>query len=177
MAEPIELRPWRRKPFRSWGAVEQAEVGRRVWRNGREDGVGITSSWTSATERARLKWTRPANSHTGPRLVNVPRQRPDTCQHPIRSPSTLKILLAPAGASTHVHDYDIAAPEGRGEDLTDIGEEHGPVHRAVADERRGHAAQAQCAGEGRGLPMTMRHTGPAALASRRAAPQAGHLGR
>lgn len=43
-------------------------------------------------------------------------------------------------------------------------------------ERCGDAGQAQCAGEGRGLPMSVRRPGAAAFAPARPASQAGHLG-
>ena len=59
--------------------------------------------------------------------------------------------------------------------LLDIGEEHVAVHGAVVDEGRGHAGQPQRAGEGSGLPVAMRHAGPATLAARRSSTQAGHL--
>jgi hypothetical protein len=114
----------------------------------------------------------------GPAACRTPHRRPDTCQHP----TTLlilhkKILLALTGASTHVHDHDVARLQGRDEDLIDIGEEDGAVHSTIIDERRGHAGKAQRPGEGGGLPVAMRHAGPATLAKWGAAPQPRHLGR
>ena len=68
MAGSIELQPWRRKPSRLWGAVEQAEVegeyGATVVRRDR-----VSQFMDKRFERARLFWTRSANSHTGPRHV------------------------------------------------------------------------------------------------------------
>src|SRR3546814_11130372 len=51
------------------------------------------------------------------------------------------------------------------------------MHGAVEHHRRGHAAGPQSADEGRGLPVTIRHRSPAALAAWRAAAAACHLGR
>ena len=76
-----------------------------------------------------------------------------------------------------VHDDDIARCERRHQHLADIGEEHGAVHRTVVDEGGSHAGQPQRAGEGGGLPMAVRHAGPAALAKRRTTAQPSHLGR
>jgi len=59
-----------------------------------------------------------------------------------------KILLASTGASTHVHDDDIAGLEDRQELLLDIGAEALPVDRAIEDARSGEAVVAQCAEEG-----------------------------
>jgi hypothetical protein len=46
-----------------------------------------------------------------------------------------KILLAPTGASTHVHDDDVAGPERRHEELLDIGFEAFAVDRPIQDAR------------------------------------------
>lgn len=52
-----------------------------------------------------------------------------------------------------VHDNNVTWFERRNKHLLDISKEHVAVHRAIVDERRGHARQSECAGEGRGLPM------------------------
>src|ERR1700744_2761513 len=55
-------------------------------------------------ERARLNWTRSANSHTGRRHVTSrSRGRTHVSTRP-RAALFEKILLAPTGASTHVHE-------------------------------------------------------------------------
>lgn len=76
-----------------------------------------------------------------------------------------------------VHDNDIARPQRRDQDLFDIGEKSGPVHRSVEDHGRGHPRQAERAGEGRRLPVAVRDRRPAALSLRRASAQARHLRR
>ena len=50
-----------------------------------------------------------------------------------------KILLASTGASTHVHDDDVALPQLGNERLLDIGEKGLAVHRAVEDHGRSEA--------------------------------------
>jgi hypothetical protein len=62
------------------------------------------------------------------------------------------------------------------EQQLDIGEKAFAIHRPVQDEGRRQAVEAQARGEGRRLPMAMRHARPAALAARTAAPAARHLG-
>ncbi len=51
------------------------------------------------------------------------------------------------------------------------------MHRPLQDHGGGKAIDAQTGGEGGCLPMSMRDRGTAALATLRAAAQAGHLGR
>ena len=76
-----------------------------------------------------------------------------------------------------VHDNDIAGLEFGRQDLFDIGEEGGAMHRAVEQHRRTQAAQAQTSGKGGRLPMAMRDGGPAALAAPGASSQTSHFGR
>ena len=64
--------------------------------------------------------------------------------------------------------------QGGNEDLLDIGKEGDPIHRRQ-EHRRGQASRV-CGGEGSCLPMSMWDRGKA-LATLRAAPQTGHLGR
>jgi len=87
-----------------------------------------------------------------------------------------KILLASTGASTHVHDDDIAGLEDRQELLLDIGAEALPVDRAIEDARSGEAVVAQCAEEGQGAPMAVWCEAAQALALRPPAAQRGHAG-
>ena len=75
-------------------------MAQQSMRRGREN-----QFWTERFERAVVKWTRSANSHTGPRHVNGRSSRPDTCQHPTTRRAVQKILLAPTGASTHVQSF------------------------------------------------------------------------
>ena len=54
-------------------------------------------------ERARSRWTRSANSHTGPRRAKAALLRPETHQHPDRALAFFsKILLALEGPSKHI---------------------------------------------------------------------------
>jgi len=104
-------------------------------------------------------------------------------QLPVRPP----VLSTPAGAGlAHgrrlvrgqiVHDDDVARREGRHQHPLDIGQEGGAVHGAVEQHGRGHALEPERADEGGRLPVAVRHRRPAALAARRAAITAGHLGR
>ena len=93
------------------------------------------------------------------------------------APLTGKSTLNRLDLSRIVHDHDIARRQGWDPHLLDMGAEHGTVHGAVIDEGRGHAGKAWRAGEGRCLPVAMRHAGPAALAAWRSASQTGHLRR
>ena len=74
-----------------------------------------------------------------------------------------------------VHDHDVARGERGSEDLLDVGEERRPVHRAVEHHRRDHAGAAKPGREGRGLPVAVRHGGPAARAAAGATAQSRHL--
>lgn len=76
-----------------------------------------------------------------------------------------------------VHDHHVAGLQGRGQHLLDIGQEPGPVHRAVEHHRGGHARQPQGSDEGGRLPVTVRHAAPQPLPARRSPVAAGHLGR
>jgi len=94
-------------------------------------------------EHARLNWTRSANSHTGPRHVERRiRGRTHVSTRP-RSALFEKILLAPTGASTHIHDDDVAWPQGLQEYLFDIGTERDAVDRAVEDARGGEPSRSR----------------------------------
>ena len=127
-------------------------------------------------ERARLNWTRSANSHTGRRHVTSrSRGRTHVSTRP-RAALFEKILLAPTGASTHVHDDDVAWPQLGNERLFDIGEKGLAVHRAVEDHGRGDAVVTQRGREGGGFPMAVGHGGAASFASGRTPVKAGHLG-
>ena len=65
----------------------------------------------------------------------------------------------------------------RHQDLFDIGEESCTVHGAIKDHGCCHALQPECADEGGGFPMAMRHRRPAAFAAQSAPIPPGHFGR
>ena len=54
-----------------------------------------------------------------------------------------------------VRDHDVPGLEGRHEDLFDVGEETGPVHRAIQDPGRGESRHPQRGDEGAALPSTL----------------------
>ena len=112
MAGSTELRLWRRKPSGSWGAVEQAEVegeyGATVVRRGRVNQF-MDKRYPSALgcfgpdPRTPI---RPAACHGRNKAGHMPAPDPRAIGYP-------KIQLAPTGASTHVHDDDVAKREFR----------------------------------------------------------------
>ena len=73
------------------------------------------------------------------------------------------------------HD-DIAAPEGRGEHVPDVDPEGVAIHGPVEHPGRGQPREAQAGDEGHGLPVAEGRAVPAALADRRPAIKARHLG-
>ena len=75
-----------------------------------------------------------------------------------------------------VQDHLLARSQGGDEDLADISEEGGSVHRPVEHHRRGHAAGAERADEGGGLPVPVRHGRDAAGSTLRSAVAPRHLG-
>jgi hypothetical protein len=75
-----------------------------------------------------------------------------------------------------VHDDDVAGPQRRRQHLLDIGEESGAVHWPIQHHRRRQTRQPERTGEGRRLPMAMRHRCPASLAAFRPATQTRHFG-
>ena len=68
-----------------------------------------------------------------------------------------EILLAPTGASTHVHDDDVTGTQFGHEHFCDVGLEGIFVDRPIKDERRDHAARGQPGEECRRFPMTVRY--------------------
>ena len=54
-----------------------------------------------------------------------------------------------------VRDHDVAGLQGRHEDLFDVGEETGPVHRAIEDPRGGEPGHPQGGDEGAALPPAL----------------------
>src|SRR5277367_4181939 len=127
-------------------------------------------------ERARLNWTRSANSHTGRRHVTSrSRGRTHVSTRP-RAALFEKILLAPTGASTHVHDDDVAWPQLGNERLFDIGEKGLAVDRAVDDAGRGEPVATQRRQESERLPFAERRFGDETFASGASAMGAGHVG-
>lgn len=87
-----------------------------------------------------------------------------------------KILLAPTGASTHVHDDDVAVPQDRNEFLLDIGAKAFAVDGTVEDARCGELVAAQRAQEGQCAPVTMRSKAAQPLPLRTPAAQGRHVG-
>src|ERR1700728_393338 len=90
--------------------------------------------------------------------------------------SLQKILLAPTGASTHVHDDDVSRLERRQKDLLDISAEAFAVDRTIEQARRGKAVAAQRAEEGQRAPMAMGRKASYPLASCAPPPQRSHIG-
>ena len=76
-----------------------------------------------------------------------------------------------------VHDDDVARRQRGHENLLDVDQEGRPVHGAVEDHRRRHAAQAKAGRQGGGLPVSMGNGGPAALATPGSPSEPRHLGR
>ena len=76
-----------------------------------------------------------------------------------------------------VHHHDVAGLEFGDQKVCHIGAEGIAIHGPVEDHRGGETAEAQAGGEGGGLPVPMRHRGPTALATGRAAVATRHLGR
>ena len=128
-------------------------------------------------ERARLNWTRSANSHTGRRHVTSrSRGRTHVSARP-RAALFEKILLAPTGASTHVHDDDVALAQFGNKDALDIGLEGVAIDRAVEHKGRDHAARGQAGDESRRFPVAVRDADTQAFAAAAAAVSASHVGR
>jgi hypothetical protein len=75
-----------------------------------------------------------------------------------------------------VEDDDVAWLEGGDEELLDIGAKALAVDRAVEQAGRVEAVVAQRGEEGRGFPMAVRNLGDQALAARRPAVAARHVG-
>ena len=73
------------------------------------------------------------------------------------------------------HD-DVAAPEGRGEHVTDVNPEGLTIHWSVEHPGCGEPREAQAGDKGHGFPMPKGRAVPAALADRRPAIKARHLG-
>src|SRR5262245_58015665 len=106
-------------------------------------------------ERARLNWTRSANSHTGRRHVTSRSRGRTHVSNPTTRRALRKILLAPTGASTHVHDDDVALPQLGNQRLFDISEKGLAVHWTIQNHGRGDAVVAKPGGEGGRFPMAM----------------------
>jgi hypothetical protein len=87
-----------------------------------------------------------------------------------------KILLAPTGASTHVHDDGVARPQRWDEPLFDIGQESVAIHGAVQNKRSDQTVGAQSSGECCRLPMSMWDGSTASLAAWRAPVKPHHFG-
>jgi hypothetical protein len=75
-----------------------------------------------------------------------------------------KILLAPTGASTHVHDDDVAWLKLRNENLLNIGAEAFAVDWAVEQTRSGETVAAQGAKESQRPPVAVWREAPHPLA-------------
>jgi hypothetical protein len=87
----------------------------------------------------------------------------------------LKIPLAPQGASTHVHDDDVARGERRQQLLLDIGAEAKPVDRPVEDAGGGETMRAEGAKEGQSAPMTVGREAPEASTFGSPTPERRHI--
>ncbi len=127
-------------------------------------------------ERARLNWTRSANSHTGRRHVTAAAEA-GHMSAPDHAPcSSKKILLAPLGASTHVHDHQIARVERRRERLLDLGFERLAIDWAIEQPRRFNPLAAKRRDKGHGFPMAVGNAGHKPFAPRRPAAERLHIG-
>jgi len=90
--------------------------------------------------------------------------------------SLRKILLAPTGASTHVHDDDVAGPKRGDKNLLDIGSKTLAVDRTVKQPWGFDPVVAQRGQEGRRLPVTVRNLGLEPHAEWRPSSQRRHFG-
>ena len=75
-----------------------------------------------------------------------------------------------------VQKDDLLLLQGWSENLFDIGQEVGAVHRAIQHKRGGNAIMAQPAYESRGFPVAVRYLINEPFALRSPAIEAGHLG-
>ncbi len=75
-----------------------------------------------------------------------------------------------------VHDDDVAALEGRHEELLDISQKAFTVDWAIKDTWRIDPVRAERGKESQGAPFAMRRFGDQPAAKRRPAPQGGHVG-
>jgi hypothetical protein len=76
-----------------------------------------------------------------------------------------KILLATLGASTHVHDDDVALAQFGNKDALDIGLEGLAIDRAVEHGRRDYAVRGQAGDESRRFPVAARDADTQAFAA------------
>lgn len=111
----------------------------------------------------------------GPAARRTPHRRPDTCQHPTTLRALQKILLASTGASTHVHDDDVAWLEDGDQLLLDIGAKALAVDRSIEDARRCQPVVPQGTEECQRAPVTVRREGPQTPAFRSPAPDGCHV--
>ena len=79
-------------------------------------------------------------------------------------------------AAEIVHDHDIAAVQGRHQELLHISAKAGAVNRAVDDAGRGDAVAAQRRQKGQGAPARLRHLGDQAGAAGASPMPPGHVG-
>ena len=70
----------------------------------------------------------------------------------------------------------VAAAQFGGEDFLHIGQQHGPVHRAIEEQRRGESVVAQGGDEGGRAPVAMRHGKQAAPGGMGPPVKSRHLG-
>ena len=75
-----------------------------------------------------------------------------------------------------VADDEVAAAQCGGEEFLHVGQEHGPVHRAIEEQRRGEAVVAQGGDEGEGAPVAVRHMAQAPLGTPGPPVEPRHLG-
>ena len=75
-----------------------------------------------------------------------------------------------------VANDEVAAAQLGGEEFLHVGQEHGPVHRAIKEQRRGEAVVAQGGDEGEGAPVAVRHLAQAALGALGPPVEPRHLG-
>nr|CAJ30105.1 putative transposase [Magnetospirillum gryphiswaldense MSR-1]CAM78012.1 transposase [Magnetospirillum gryphiswaldense MSR-1] len=100
-------------------------------------------------------------------------------QIPQGGPSGFDELLDPCHlvGGQIVHYDDVAGPQGRSQDLLDIGQEDRAIHRLVDDEGGGDSVMPERPDEGGHFPMTVRHRSQQPLTARRPSVAPGHVGR
>ena len=75
-----------------------------------------------------------------------------------------------------VANDEVAAVQFGREDFLHVSQKHGPVHRAIEQQRRGEAVVAQGGDEGERAPMAVRHAAQAALGGVGTPVKSRHLG-
>jgi len=113
----------------------------------------------------------------GPAACNQPHKRPDTCQHLTTRRAASKKILAPPGASIHVHDDNVAFRERGNEKVFHPFFEEDGIDWTIIDFRRHETAKAQPRNQRDRLVVAMRHCGTQPLSAPAASGFSGQIGR